>query len=312
MNQTDDPQPGEFKIGLVGLGAMGRPIAERLLRAGYELRISDISAVTVEALVKLGAIASENLAELAAKSDVVFVSLPTAQSTEQVITGPDGLIERMSVGGIIVDLGTMPMGLSIEWAKRALLQGKQMLDAPLSGGTQWAQDGILAMMVGGDEPTFRHIVPLLRSFASKIHYIGKSGNGQLLKICHQLAFFAAVAGISEAIAFGEHHGQKAADILRVFDDCIGPRHIIDYMLPFAVKDEFDRQAGTLTLARKDLAALFGDGPQTEGALPIAMSLIQSFDQILKSSGPKADLLALVDLARERLVVRSKQSSSSSN
>jgi len=154
------------------------------------------------------------------------------------------------------------------------------------------------MMVGGDQSAYERVLPIFRSFANKIHYLGGSGNGQLLKLCHQLTFVSTITGLSEAIALAEAHGLKAKMVLDVLADCVAPRHVIDFMLPMAECERFDQGRGTLKLGHKDLQAVNKSAQDVNLELPLAEVLLGYMDKAMKEGWQEADLFALVDMARD--------------
>ncbi|MFT6624909.1 MAG: 3-hydroxyisobutyrate dehydrogenase-like beta-hydroxyacid dehydrogenase [Cycloclasticus sp.] len=286
-----------FQIGFIGLGAMGQAIVARILRAGYPITVYDLSEAAVNSAVSMGAKEAKNLKQLAASKELVFICVSHADITEQLVCEPGGLLDSMSEGGVIVDLGTTPPEQCRELAKKAASKGKVFLDVPISGSTPWAEAGSLAMMVGGDKPAYERVLPVLTSFADKIHYLGESGSGQLLKLCHQLTFAATLNGLSEAIALAERNGQNATTVLKVLSDCVAPNHVIDFMLPLAKNDTFDQGQGSLKLVYKDLQAVLRTAQEVDIKLPLAEVLSAYMIQAMEGGWEEADLFALVDMAR---------------
>ena len=287
-----------FNIGFIGLGAMGQPIVGRLLQGGYAVQVADLSADLVETAKAAGATVAADSKLLGAGKNLVFISVSNAKITEQVICESGGLLDSMDDGGIIVDLGTTPRPKCRELAAAAAAKGKQFLDVPLSGSTPWALEGALAVMVGGDETAFDDILPVLETFGDKIHYLGESGSGQLLKLCHQLAFMATLTGLSEAIAFGERNGQSAETVLKVLGDCVSPRHVIDFMLPMAESGRFDQGGGTLKIFHKDLAAVLDSAADTGISLPLTETIYDYFEQAMTGGRESTSSFGVVQLARD--------------
>jgi 3-hydroxyisobutyrate dehydrogenase-like beta-hydroxyacid dehydrogenase len=296
-----------LKIGFVGLGAMGQAIVSRIIQAGHSVTVHDLSAQAVNAMVEKGATALEQGVPLGSDKNLVFVSVSHADIMEKLICEEGGLLDGMDEGGIIVDLGTTPSGQCRQLAKLASAKGKVFLDAPVSGSTPWADAGTLAMMVGGEEQSYQRVRPILSSFANKIHYLGGSGNGQLLKLCHQLTFVSTITGISEAIALAEAHGLKAKMVLDVLAECVAPRYVIDFMLPMAENERFDQGRGTLKLGHKDLQAVKQSAEDVSLKLPLAEELLGYMDKAMQEGWQDADLFALVDMARDEFYATMKSS-----
>lgn len=295
----------DLKLGFIGLGAMGQAMVNRILAAGFALQVYDRDKTVLQQAQAKGASSAQNIGELGADKDLVLVSVSNADLTEAVICAPGGLLASMPTGGIIVDLGTTPSAQCRKLAVRAKRHGKYFLDAPVSGSTPWAELGELTVMVGGNESAFARARPVLASFSNKLHYLGKSGNGQLLKLCHQLTFVATLTGLAEAIAFAERNDLEAETVLRVLSDCVAPRHVIDFMLPLANRDSFDQGRGTLKLGHKDIQAVLQSAQDAGIKLPLAEVLNSYLDQATNSGREEPDLFALVDMAREEAYTNKK-------
>ncbi len=296
-----------FKIAFVGLGAMGQAIVSRIIQANYAVLVHDLSKQAVDAMLEKGATALEGGVPLGTDKNLVFMSVSHADIMEKIICEEGGLLDSMDEGGIIVDLGTTPISQCRDLATLAKEKGKVFLDAPVSGSTPWAEAGSLAMMVGGDEAAYQRVLPILSSFANKVHYLGVNGNGQLVKLCHQLTFVSTITGLSEAIALAERHGLNAKKVLEVLEDCVAPRHVIDFMLPMAENERFDQGRGTLKLGHKDLQAVKKSAEDVSLKLPLAEELLGYMDKAMKEGWQDADLFALVDMARDEFYATMKSS-----
>ena len=296
----------KFEIGFVGLGAMGQAIVSRIIQAEHAVVVHDLSASAVDVMVEKGATALDDNVPLGLGKNLVFLSVSHADIMEKIICEEGCLLDSMDDGGIIVDLGTTPIKQCRELAALAKIKGKVFLDAPVSGSTPWAEAGSLAMMIGGDETAYEQVLPILKSFANKIHYLGDTGNGQLVKLCHQLTFVSTITGLSEAIALAERHGLEAKTVLQVLDDCVAPRHVIDFMLPMAENERFDQGRGTLKLGHKDLQAVQKSAEDVSLQLPLAEVLLSYMDKAMNNGWQEADLFALVDMARDEFYARGKK------
>ena len=288
----------DLKIGFVGLGAMGQAIVKRILGANFSLQVYDLNHEAIQAAEALGATPASNIANLARDKEIIFVSVSTGDLTEQVICAPDGLLSHMNSGGIIIDLGTTSNTQSREIAEQVERNGQHFLDAPISGSTPWADIGELAMMVGGQQEAFMRVRPVMESFSDKIHYLGKSGNGQLLKLCHQLTLVATLTGLAEAITLAERNELSAETVLNVLKDCVAPRHLIDFLMPLAKQGNFDQNQGTLKLVHKDIKAVLQSAEHAGLQLPLAETLHHYLDQAMEGDREESDLFALVEMARK--------------
>jgi 2-hydroxy-3-oxopropionate reductase len=200
------------RIGFIGLGIMGRPMALNLKRAGYELAVHARRRESMEALAAAGATACGSPAELARQSDIVFTMVADTPDVEQVVLGAAGVVEGASAGSVVVDMSTVSPGATRTIAQRLHAHGIAMLDAPVSGGEQGAIDGALSIMVGGDPETFARVLPLLKVLGRNIVHVGPNGAGQVCKSCNQIVVGATIAGVAEAILFARASGVDPARV----------------------------------------------------------------------------------------------------
>ena len=194
------------KIGFIGIGVMGGPMALNLMRAGYELTVYSRTKAKCEAVLAAGARWADSPAACAAGQDAVLTMVGYPRDVEQVYFGADGILEAVQPGMLLIDLTTT----SPELAKRIFAAAKERdadaLDAPVSGGDTGAKAGTLAIMVGGEEPAFERAKPILEAMGKNVVYEGPAGSGQHTKMANQIAIAGAVSGVCEAIAYGRAQG----------------------------------------------------------------------------------------------------------
>jgi 2-hydroxy-3-oxopropionate reductase len=194
------------KVGFVGLGIMGRPMASNLKRAGHELFVHARRVESMEPLVAAGAIACASPAEVARQADVVFTMVSDTPDVEQVILGEDGVLDGVCAGSVVVDMSTISPGATRGMAARLREQGAEMLDAPVSGGETGAIEGVLSIMVGGSDAAFQRVLPLFQVMGRNIVHVGENGAGQVCKACNQIAISQTMAGVAEAILMARASG----------------------------------------------------------------------------------------------------------
>jgi 2-hydroxy-3-oxopropionate reductase len=201
-------------IGFIGLGVMGKPMAGHLLKAGYRLVVHNRSRGPVDELVAAGATAAASPAEVARAATVVITMLPDTPDVERVLTGPDGVLSAIQKDAIVIDMSSISPVATERLAKAVAEKGASMLDAPVSGGEIGAINAALSIMVGGEEAAFNRAKPILEKMgnAEKIIHIGKSGAGQVCKVCNQVAIGGALSGVSEAIALAKKAGVDAGKV----------------------------------------------------------------------------------------------------
>jgi len=201
-------------IGFIGLGIMGRPMTRNLLKAGYTLRVYDIVPAAMEEIVQAGALAGASAADVAAQADVVITMLPDSPDVEKAYLGPQGVLEGVRPGTVLVDMSTIAPTMAQKVAQAAAAKGCPMLDAPVSGGDVGAQKGTLSIMVGGDEETFARMEPIFAPMGKAV-LCGESGAGQVVKACNQILVAVTLVGMSEALVLGSKAGVDPAKIVQV-------------------------------------------------------------------------------------------------
>jgi len=193
---------------------MGKPMAGHLLKAGYRLIVHNRSRGAVDELVAAGATAAASPAEVARAATVVITMLPDTPDVERVLTAPDGVLSAIQKDAIVIDMSSISPVATERLAKAVADKGASMLDAPVSGGEIGAINAALSIMVGGEEAAFNRAKPILEKMgnAEKIIHIGKSGAGQVCKVCNQVAIGGALSGVSEAIALAKKAGVDAGKV----------------------------------------------------------------------------------------------------
>ena len=195
-----------MKIGFVGLGIMGAPMAANLIKAGFEVAVYDHVRTKCGPLEALGAPASDSPAALAADRDVVITIVPDTPDVEAVLFGAGGLAESLRPGAVVIDMSTISAGATVEFANRLRQKSVEMLDAPVSGGEPGAREARLSIMAGGKREVFDRCLPLLEAMGKNIVFAGENGNGQKTKLVNQvvgsLNLLAAVEGMRLANAAG--------------------------------------------------------------------------------------------------------------
>ncbi len=204
--------PQTTRVGVIGLGIMGKPMARNLLRAGYRLTVHNRSRAPVEELVRLGAADGGSPKGVGEASDVVITVLPDTPDVEQVVFGPEGLVEGMRPGSVLIDMSTISPAATRVFAERLRERGIAMLDAPVSGGQRGAEEGTLAIMVGGEEEVFEACRPLLEVLGRHIVYLGPNGAGQVCKACNQIVVALTLQAVAEALVLAERAGVDPAKV----------------------------------------------------------------------------------------------------
>lgn len=208
-------------IGFVGLGHMGRPMAQNLIDAGYKLKVYDLSADAVSALVSHGAQACSSSAEVASDCDVFISMLPEGDHVMEVYLGNNAVLNVAKKGTLLIDCSTIDVKTSRFLHAEASSKGFSMLDAPVSGGVKGAQDGTLTFMVGGSGKDFEKAKPILDVMGARVEHVGAGGNGQAVKICNNMVLGISMIAVSEAFNLGEALGLKRQDLFNILSTSSG-------------------------------------------------------------------------------------------
>jgi 2-hydroxy-3-oxopropionate reductase len=200
------------RLGFIGLGIMGRPMARNLLAAGFDVTVHSRSPGPVDELVEAGAARGPSPADVAAASDVTITMLPDTPDVEQVLTGTDGVADGVAAGSLVIDMSTIDPGPTRRLAAAFAERDVAMLDAPVSGGERGAIDAALSIMVGGEASAFERARPVFDALGRTVVHVGPSGAGQVCKACNQLVVAATIEAVAEALALAERSGVDAARV----------------------------------------------------------------------------------------------------
>ena len=202
----------EDRIGFIGLGIMGKPMAMNLLAAGRGLTVHSRSVGPVDEVVAAGAIRAASAAEVAAASDVTITMLPDTSDVELVLTGAGGVLDGVAAGALVIDMSSIDPAPTREMAEVFAAREVSMLDAPVSGGERGAVDGTLSIMIGGDADAVARAMPIFEVLGATIVHVGPSGAGQVTKACNQLVVAATIEAVAEALLLAERSGVDPAKV----------------------------------------------------------------------------------------------------
>jgi|TARA_R110000751_G_scaffold22433_4_gene63239 3-hydroxyisobutyrate dehydrogenase len=202
------------KIGFVGLGNMGGPMAANLIRAGHEVKVFDLSADAVKAAVEIGGTAAGSLAEVATDVEAIVTVLPAGKHVLAVYDGPDGILAHAATNTLVIDSSTIDVDAARKAAELAKARDMRPVDAPISGGVGGATAGTLTFMVGGSEDAFASAEPILQAMGSNIIHAGDNGAGQAAKICNNMILGVSMIAVSEAFMLAKRLG---VDAQKLFD-----------------------------------------------------------------------------------------------
>jgi 3-hydroxyisobutyrate dehydrogenase len=204
-----------LRVGLIGLGAMGLPMARNIAKAGFPLTVWARRLETASEIRSEGASWADLPRDLAVASDVVVTMVTNSPDVKELVTGENGLLAGAHPGLVIVDMSTISPEVSRDLAARCAAQGVEFLDAPVSGGTQGAQAGTLSIMAGGDAETFERVRPVLAAMGAKLFHVGPSGAGEVVKLVNNILAGVIAAATAEALVLGVRAGADVATMAEV-------------------------------------------------------------------------------------------------
>jgi len=284
-----------MKVGVIGLGAMGAPMAMNLHRAGLLCTVWNRTRSRADALAReTGVAIAESPAELAAGMHLVLTSVSRDADLEEVI---DALLPGIRPGGVVADTSTVSADTARAMAAALKPKGAAFLDCPVSGGVEGARNGRLAMMVGGEEAVLEHIRPALATLAATIVYMGPSGSGQATKAVNQIMAAGINQAVTEALAFGESMGLDLTKVIDVVSQGAAANWYLSHRAKIVVAGRFD-PGFKVALHHKDLAicrAMGGGRP-----LPIVDLTLENYQRLIDRGYGAEDISALYRIKREQL------------
>ncbi len=276
-----------MKIGFIGLGIMGKPMARNLLKAGHELVVFDIVQESVDSLVAAGAVAAASPKAVAEACTHIITMLPNSPHVKAVVLGKNGVLEGAQPGSVLIDMSSIAPGASQEISAACEKGGINMLDAPVSGGGPKAIDGTLSIMVGGDESLFESVRDdiLLKMGASAV-YCGNIGAGNITKLANQIIVACNIASLAEALTLAKKAG---VDPVRVFDAIKGGlagSTVMNAKAPMMLAGQY-KPGFRIDLHIKDLANALETGHDISSPLPLTASVMEML-QTLRADGAGQD------------------------
>ncbi len=274
------------KIGFIGLGIMGKPMAKNLLKAGYPLTVYDIVPEKVEEVVEAGADAGSSGKEVAEKSEVVITMLPNSPDVEEAVLGTNGVLEGAKPGTILIDMSSIAPLAGKEVAERAKEQGVIMLDAPVSGGEPKAVDGTLAIMVGGPQDTFDEVEGILSVMGASVTRVGEIGSGNMTKLANQIIVALNIAAMSEAMVLATKSGVAPENVYQAIRGGLAGSTVLDAKMPLVLQGNF-KPGFRIELHIKDLANALDTADKVGVPVPLSSAVMEVM-QALKVDGKGKD------------------------
>ena len=282
-----------MKVGFIGLGKMGKPMAVNLIRKGFDLIVHNRSRAVIEELSSMGAAAATSPRMVAQEADVVLTCLPTPEAVEAVYLAADGLVPAAKPDQVLVDHSTVSPTTSRRLFEAAREKGAHFLDAPISGGVPRAEAGTLTIMVGGDEAVFRRMVPIFDAMGDKVVRAGGPGVGSVVKLTNQLLVGVHTAAALEALVFGVKGGADPRILLDVIGSSFGASAMFSRTVPMVLARQFG-SATDVGILSKDMGLITRLGKELSCRLLLGAVAEQLFDEGIGLGLAHNDMVSLVE------------------
>jgi len=294
---------GLRRIGFIGLGVMGKPMAMNLLRAGYPLTVWNRTRSKMDELVAMGAYGASSPKEVAERSDVVITMVTDSPDVEEVILGPEGVIHGARPGLIVIDMSTISPRVTRKIAEELAKRGVKMLDAPVSGGEKGAKEATLSIMVGGPREVFEECLPIFEVLGKKITYMGPSGMGQTAKLCNQVICALNIQAVCEGLMLGARAGLDVRKLLEAVSAGAASSWMLINLGPKMIERDF-KPGFKIRHQQKDLRLALELAAELGLPLP-GTALVQQILRIaeaegLGDAGTQAAIVAMEKIAGKRL------------
>jgi 3-hydroxyisobutyrate dehydrogenase-like beta-hydroxyacid dehydrogenase len=279
------------RLGFVGIGYMGRPIARRLLESGFKLTAYDLDRDKAEDLVRYGGTAANNVSELASSCNVILSCLPSDEAVLDIYREPDGVFAHAQPGSLVIDMSTVYPETSQELSSLGAERGVAVLDVTISGSTPAAQNGLLTLFGGGDDEYFKAAESIFRVIAKKYFYLGQSGSGATMKLVVNTLLGIGMQAIAEAVALGEKAGLDRNRMLNVLSETavVAPAHV--GKLERAIRRDYSPQF-PIRLMNKDFGLILNLAAAVGARMPAA-GVAFEINARQAEEGPEQDFSAVI-------------------
>jgi 2-hydroxy-3-oxopropionate reductase len=286
------------RIGFIGLGIMGKPMARNLLNAGHQLVVHDAIPRPVHELTAVGAARGLSSKDVAQRSDIVITMLPDGPDVEKAVLGPDGVLEGVHAGSIVVDMSSISPLVSQKVAEALEKRGVDFLDAPVSGGEPKAIDGSLAIMVGGKPEVFKRVAGILKAMGSTVILTGPVGAGNVTKLANQIMVACNIAAMGEALVLATRAGLDPEVVFNAVKGGLAGSTVLNAKAPMVIARNF-KPGFKIRLHHKDLRNALLAAEEMKVALPLT-SLVQGLIESLINEGKGENDHSAIVTAIERM------------
>lgn len=259
------------KIGFIGLGIMGKPMALNLMKAGFELVVYNRTGSKMDELIKKGAAGASSPKEVAERSDIIITIVSDTPDVEEVMLNEQGVIHGVKSGNVVIDMSTISPSVTKEIASKLKEKNVDMLDAPVSGGDTGAINGTLAIMVGGEKTVLERCMPVFNAMGKTITHTGTNGMGQIVKLCNQILVSVTNMAVSEAVLFAQKSGVDPHTMIQATKGGAAGSWQLENLGPKMVDEDF-APGFMIDLQQKDLRLVLEAASQINLPLP-ALSFV---------------------------------------
>ena len=285
------------KLGFIGLGIMGKPMAKNLIKGGYDLVVYDLNKDVVDELVNLGA-EYKSLKEIGEMCEIIFTILPNGKIVQDVLFKEDGIASTIKEGSIVVDMSSVTPTESVFCAEELEEIGVGFIDAPVSGGEPKAIDGTLAFMAGGKEDIYIKVLPYFDAMGSSSILIGPSGSGSVTKLTNQVIVNLTIAAVSEGFTLAAKAGADPEKVYQAIRGGLAGSAVLDAKIPMIINRDF-KPGGKISINLKDIKNVMGTAHNIDVPMPLSSQLLEIM-QSLKVAGGLDDDHAGIAKYFERL------------
>ena len=280
------------RIGFIGLGLMGKPMARNLMKSGFDLIVHNRSRAAVDQLVSEGADPADSPKEAAAAADVIITMLPEDSHVTEVLTAADGVTESIRPDSVLVDMSTISPTTTRRLAAKVAARGAHMLDAPVSGGVEAATEASLTIMVGGKAEIFERVLPVFQKLGKNINHIGDHGAGQVTKAANQIIVGLTIQAVAEALIFAKKSGVDSVKVRRAIMGGYAQSRVLELHGQRMLDRNF-QPGGKIKSHRKDIEIVLSVAKEMGICLPGTAMISQLFNAVVAHDGSDWDHSAIV-------------------
>jgi len=280
------------KIGFIGLGIMGKPMAKNLLKAGYELVVYDIEKNSVKQLVEAGATEGASIKDVAQQCKIIVTMLPNSPQVKEVVLGEDGLINHAQRETLIIDMSSIAPLVSREIEGKIKQKGLRMIDAPVSGGEPKAIDGSLSIMAGGSQQDFDEALDILKCMGKSVVRVGGIGSGNTVKLANQVVVALNIAALSEALVLAKKAGVDPQLVFEAIRGGLAGSTVMEAKAPMMINDNF-KPGFKIDLHIKDLNNALDTAKELGVPLMLTAQIMQELQALKVDGEGQSDHSAIV-------------------